>query len=400
YVWLSRSLGLPVGFVVSFLWFVGVVAAMGFLAFSCTTFIGAFIDSIGGNGAWTTTHAGHLVIGLAAIWIIFGIHYVGVRRYTTLISIMFVLVLIAAFLTIGYGFATPHSAFMAKVGSLIHAVTPQQTAPSLGSFVSVITLFLFAYGGLTAATSLGGEARNATVTMPRGIVYGFLTALILYAAIAFALFHVVPYWTVSPLIAANHKELATTPGLIGLIAPHAVSAFLNLLVALIVIKTIAPEMLDCSRYLYAWGQDGLLPKAFQRTSRYQTPQVALLTVAIIGSLFLIEATFAGWSIAVVIRSISLVIVFGMLGVGVYNMRFGAARTSELARVVKEHPDVLIWAPLAIIVAAILLASVIVVPKTVWWLQPSFQGLIAILIAIWIYRSALRRDRTIAARAAA
>jgi amino acid transporter len=400
YVWLSRTVGLPVGFVVAFLWFIGVTAAMGFLAFSSSTFVGAFLDSVGVNGAWTTTPAGHLLVGLAAIWIIFAIHYFGVRGYATLVSIVFWLVLIAAGLTIGYGFATPQTAFLAKVGPLIHAAPPSRSAPSPASFVSVITLLLFAYGGLTAATSLGGEARDATRTMPRGIVSGFLTALILYTAIAFALFHAVPYWTVGPLIAAKHRELVTTPGLIGLIAPHAVSAFLNLLVALIVLKTIAPEMLDGSRYLYAWGQDGLLPDAFRRTSRFKTPHVALITVALLGSLFLIEATFGGWSIGVTLRSISLVLVFGVLGVGIYNLRFGSARRSELSRVLSLHPDVLVWAPLAIIVAAVLIASVIVVPKTVWWLQPSFQGLIAVLIAIGIYRAAAGRDRAIAARAAA
>jgi amino acid transporter len=400
YVWLTRSLGLPVGFAIAFLWFVGVAAAMGFLAFSSSTFIGAFLDSIGANGAWTTTWWGHLAIGFSGIWVIYWIHYIGINQYAKLVSIMFVLVIIAAALTLGYGFATPQVTFLSKVAPLIHAPAPARVAaPSWSSFISVITLLLFAYGGLTAATSLGGEARDANRTMPRGIIYGFLTALVLYTAIAFALFHVVPYWTVNPLIAAKHQELATTPGLIGLIAPHAVSAFLNLLVALIVLKTLAPEMLDCSRYLYAWAQDGLLPDVYRRTSRFQTPTAALVTSAILGSLFLIEATFGGWQIGVVLRSISLVLVFGMIGVGVYNMRFGSARQSKLSRALTEHPDVFVWAPLAIIIAAILVASVIVVPKTAWWLQPSFQGFIAILIAIGIYRWALMRDRDIAARAA-
>ncbi|MGH7716117.1 MAG: APC family permease [Vulcanimicrobiaceae bacterium] len=397
-VWLTRSLGLPVGFVIAFMWFVGVTAAMGFLAFSSSAFIGAFLDAIGVSGAWTTTQTGHLVIGLAAIWLIFGVHYVGVRHYATLVSITFVLVLVAAALTIGYGFATPQHAFLTKVGTLIPTTPPAETAPSLRAFVSVITLLLFAYGGLTAATSLGGEARDAKRTMPRGIIAGFVTALILYTAIAYALFHAVPYWTVGPLIATKHAAIATTPGLIGLIAPRAVSAFLNLLVAVIVIKTIAPEMLDCSRYLFAWGEDGLLPAAYRRTNRFQAPHIGLVTVAILGSLFLIEATLVGWSIGVVVRSISIVLVFGMLGIGILNLRFGGARNSPLARVVKEHPDVLIWAPLSIIIAAILLSSVIVVPKTAWYFQPSFQGLITILIAIGIYRSALARDRTIARRA--
>jgi len=401
YVWLTRSLGLPLGFFAAFLWFVGVGAAGGFLAYASAAFIGAFLNSIGVDGSWCTSIVGHLVIGIAAIWLIFGLHNSGVHNYATFVTVMFVLVLIAAALTIGYGFGTSPDTFLAKVNAIVPMTPPaSEGSASWGSFIQVIVLFMFAYGGLTAATSLGGEAKDAQRTMPRGIIWGFATALVLYTLIAYALFHAVPYWAVGPLIAAKKQALATTPGLIGLIAPKAVSAFLNFLVAVIVLKTIAPGMLDCSRFLFAWGSDGLLPAGFGQTNRNKAPQLALLTIALLDTFFLLEATFLGWSIGVTVRSISLVFVFGMLGLGVYNLKYGSTRTSPLARVVDEHPDVLIWAPLAIIVAIILLASVIVVPKAPWYFQPSFQGAVAILISVWIYYSAKARDSTITARAAA
>ncbi|MGH7662170.1 MAG: APC family permease [Vulcanimicrobiaceae bacterium] len=400
YVWLTRSLGLPVGFAVSFLWFVGVGAAGGILAYSCAPFIAAFINSVGGNGAWCTTTVGHLVIGCAAIWLIFALHNSGVSNYATFVTVMFVFVLIAAALTIGYGFGTAQSTFLTKLNAIVPMTPPgNQGTASWSSFVSVVTLFMFAYGGLTAATSLGGEAKDPKRTMPRGILWGFGTALVLYTAIAYALFHAVPYWAVGPLIAAKKQALATTPGLIGLIAPKAVSAFLNFLVAAIVVKTIAPGMLDCSRYLFAWGADGLLPTAYAETNRYKAPTLALVTVALLDTLFLFESTFLGWSIGTVVRSISLVLVFGMLGVGMFNMRYGKAKSGELSRVTTDHPDVFVWAPLAIIIAIILIASVIVVPKAAWYYQPSFQSAIAILIAVWIYYRAKARDSTIATRAA-
>jgi amino acid transporter len=400
YVWLTRSLGLPVGFVVSFLWFVGVGAAGGFLAYASAPFIGSFLTSVGVNGAWCTTIVGHLVIGVAAIWLLFGLHNSGVGNYATFVTVMFILVLIAAALTIGYGFGTSPDAFLTKVNPIVPMTPPaSEGAVSWSSFVSVITLFMFAYGGLTAATSLGGEAKDAKTTMPRGIIWGFGTALVLYTLVAYALFHAVPYWAVGPLIAAKKQALATTPGLIGLIAPKAISAFLNFLVAVIVVKTIAPGMLDCSRFLFAWGSDGLLPKGYAETNSHKAPQLALLTIALLDTFFLLEATFLGWSIGVTVRSISLVLVFGMLGIGVYNLKFGSAKNSELAQVTRDHPDMLIWAPLAIIIAAILLASVIVVPNAPWYYQPSFQGLVAIAIALWIYYSAKARDSGITARAA-
>ena len=397
YVWLTRSLNLPVGFAIAFLWFVGVVAAMGFLAFSFASFLASTLDVLGLPGAWATTHGGHVAIGLALIWLVFGLHYSGVHKYGLFVIFIMALVLVAATITTIYGFKTPHSTVLTAVQHVLgHAPpmpAPGQAKPSFEAFISVITLFMFAYGGLTAATSLGGEARDATRTMPKGVFLGWLSALFLYSLVSFALFHAVPWWTVKPLVDSKHAELATTPGLISLVAPQAIAALVNVLVMLIVGKTVAPEMLDSSRYLFAWAEDGLLPKAFTHTARTKAPDVALLVTAILGSIFLLEATFVGWAIGVTLRAMSLVLVFGMLGIGVFNMRFNR-RFNERpwAEAVSRRTSTLVMGALAVIIAAGLLQSIIVVPKTPWMFQPSFQAVVAIFIAIAIYLSATRTAR--------
>ena len=397
YVWLTRSLNLPVGFVVAFLWFVGVVAGIGFLSFSFASFLSSSLEALGLPGAWATTHAGHVVIGLALIWLIFGLHYSGVRRYGIFVLFIMALVLAAACITMFYGFSTPQSTVLDSVQRVLGHMPPTPTSaqarPSLEAFISVITLFMFAYGGLTAATSLGGEARDATRTMPRGIFFGWLTAFILYSLVSLSLFHAVPWWAVKPLVDSKHAELATTPGLIGLAAPQAIAVLVNVLVMVIVGKTVAPQMLDSSRYLFAWAQDGLLPKSFMHTAKTKAPDVALLMTAMLGSLFLLEATFFGWAIGVTIRAMSLVLVFGMLGVGVFNLRFNQAfRGSFWAEAIVRRPGTLVAGALATIIAIILLQSIIVVPKTPWMFQPSFQAVIAVLIAVAIYLNAARSAR--------
>lgn len=395
YVWMTRSLNLPVGFAVAFLWFVGVVAAMGFLAFSFASFLATALENLGLPGRWAVTPGGHLLVGLVLIWLIFLLHYSGVRNYGSFVILIFFLVLLAAGITIFYGFATSQATFLDKVTPVLgRAPTPPASqTPALGAFISVITLFMFAYGGLTAATSLGGEARDATRTMPLGIVLGWLTALVLYSGVSVALFHAVPWWMVEPLVASKHAELATTPGLIGLVAPRALTVLVNVLVMVIVGKTVAPEMLDCSRYLFAWAQDGLLPEAFLHTGPSQAPDVALVVSALLGSLFLVEATFWGWSIGVTLRSMSLVLVFGVVGLGVLNAKFNRAfRGLDWAEELTRRRDVLVAAVLAIAIALVLLASVIQVPDTPLLLQPSVQGLIALLIAVGIYGLATRKAR--------
>lgn len=388
YVWLTRSVGMPIGFLVAFLWFIGVVAAMGFLAFSFPVFIQGIFTQLGLPGGWPVSTTGHLVIGLVLIWLAALLHYSGVRNYGSFVVVLLGVVLFAAVCTIIFGAITPQQTFVAAASRQIgQALQPGGSVgpATVGVFFSVVTVFMFSYGGLAASTSLGGEARNATRTIPRGVWYAWGTALVLYTAVSFALFHAVPWWSVHSLVASGHSSLATTPGLISLIAPTAIGLIINIAVVLIIGKTVVPEMLDSSRYLFAWAQDGLLPKAFRHTNRHQAPDVALLASAILGSLFLVEATFYGFQIGVVLRSMSLVLVFGVLGIGVLNLRLNPRfRSTTWARAITRGPVVLTAGVLAIIIAIVLERSVLVVPDEPLILQPSIQALIALAVASALY----------------
>ncbi|MHB8619560.1 MAG: APC family permease, partial [Chloroflexota bacterium] len=197
YVWMTRSVNQPVGFVVAFMWFVGVVGAMGFIAFSFAIFLAGFLKQVGVPNAWATTQAGHVLLGGLLILLIFLLHYSGVGNYGRFVTLIFILVLVAAATVIVYGFVTSQPQFMVHASKLLGGAPrpPADQTPSLGSFISVVTLFMFAYAGITAATSLGGEARDATKSMPRGLFGAWFIALILYTLVALAVFHAVPWWT-------------------------------------------------------------------------------------------------------------------------------------------------------------------------------------------------------------
>jgi amino acid transporter len=254
---------------------------------------------------------------------------------------MFCIVLAATLLAAIYGFGTSQVTFLRELSRILGnaPAAPANQTPSLSAFISVIGLFIFLYGGLTGATSLGGEARDASRTMPRGIILSWFSALVLYAIVAMALFHAVPWWTVQPLIKSHHSELATMPGLIGLVAPSAVDALINVLVFIIVVKTIAPQLQDSSRYLFAWAQDGLLPRAFLHTARSKAPDLALVVSALLGFLFLLEASLIGWSVGVSIRSATIVLVFGFLGAGAVNVWFNRQFAGAACGRVRTAPTV-------------------------------------------------------------
>lgn len=266
-------------------------------------------------------------------------------------------------------------------------------SPTFAAFTAVTFLFIAAYGRLTGAPALGGEARDATTTVPRGLIFGWLAALILYTAVAAALFHAVPWWATLGLIHGKASALATAPGLISVVAPKAIGTILNVTVAIIVGKTAMPQMMVCSRLIFGFAQDHLMPATFLHTSKGKAPDHALLLSTCVATAFLLQSIFGGWAIGIVIRSFTVLLMLAFLAVGTLNLRLNPRfRGIAWADAISAGPVMIIMAVLSIAIAVFLLYGGLIVPNTLWFLQPLFQGLVAACIALWIYATASRRAR--------
>ena len=397
YVWMSRSLSLPISFVLCFLDWVGLTAAMGFIAFVFGTFLGqAFISAGMPGGAVLLTPVGHLILGVVMLWSFFLAHLIGVHIYGRLVVALSVLIFLAAATITVYGFGTAPDTFVQLASTQAHLTLQPPASPmpsSLSDFAAVTFLFIAAYGGLTGAPALGGEARNASKTVPQGLFLGWLAAIVLYTTVAAALFHAVPWWATLGLINGKAAGLATAPGLISVVAPKIVGIVLNFAVAIIVGKTAIPQMMVCSRLVFGFAQDHVMPSAFLHTSRWKTPDNALLLSAGMATLFLVQSCFGGWAIGIVIRSFTVLLMLVFVALGAlnvsFNQRFHGVAWADAFR---RGPLVVVMAVLSIAIALYLLYGGLIVPNTPWYLQPLFQGAVAACVAIIILLQASARAR--------
>jgi basic amino acid/polyamine antiporter, APA family len=397
YVWMSRALSLPVSFTLCFLDWVGLTAAMGFIAFVFGTFLGqAFISAGVAEGSALMTPLGHLALGVVVLWSFFAAHLIGVHIYGRLVVALAALIILAVVVIVSYGFATAPDAFVALASAqskLQLAVPAAPVAPSVTSFMAVTFLFIAAYGGLTGAPALGGEARNPSKTIPQGLILGWGAALVLYTAVTAALFHAVPWWATLGLIEGKASGLATVPGLISVVAPKLIGITLNFAVAVIVGKTIMPQMMVCSRLVFGFAQDHVMPATFLHTSKWKTPDHALLLSVAVATLFLVQSCFGGWAIGIVIRSFTVLLMLIFVALGALNVSFNSRfRGVAWADNMKAGALVIVMAVLAVLLSLYLLYGGAVVPNTEWFLQPLFQGAIAACIAAWIYIGAESRAR--------
>jgi len=377
------------GFVVNFIWWIGITASMGFLAFAFVPFLGQALAQAGmAGGAFFLSPAGHIIFGTLAIWIIYLLHFSGVGNYGTFVKVMLGFVLLAALITVVYGFGTSPGYYVNAVSNLTgkqFGFHNQFGSPSFSSFLALCTVFLFSYGGLSAAPTLAGEAKDAETTMPRGILYAWIISVVVYTLVTWATFHVAPWWASIELIKYKQSGLATVPGIIGVLAPRWIAVTVSLIVALLSGKCLAPEMMSSSRFIFAWAQDRVFPAVFARTTAGKSPYMALLLTAVLSNLFLVESALKGWQIGVVVRSISVLIVLLFTAVGLLNLKYNRRFAGiGWAKSVGGGSGILVAALCAIVIALVLMAAVIRVPKTALVFQPFFQLIIGLIIGMGIW----------------
>jgi len=388
YTWISRTIHPRVGFYIHFLYFIGVVAGLGFIAYTTGSILASTLNLLGVSwGAWFASFYGHLIIGLVIIWAIFAFHITGVKNYGYLVIALLLFVLTAALISLYVGFGTTNVAISSALSDKVfYGPIPTVILPRLtySSFFGTTTLFLFAYAGLSAAPLLGGETKNPKKDMPKGIVMAWAVVTILYTLVALAIFHAISPSNVYALIKSNKSYYATVPGILSLVAPKFLGDALSIIVTVIIAKTIAPDMMVVSRTFFAWSEDSLMPKIFGHVNRFKAPDVSLFVAALIGSLFLIDTTFVGVAI-IAIRSLSILFVIFFLGVGVLV----TSRKKEKKEWEKSVTTIsmLIAAIAGILVTLIMIPSVIIMPHVNILLQPSFQTLISLIIAAIIYEIA-------------
>lgn len=153
--------------------------------------------------------------------------------------------------------------------------------PGLGELF-VITFVV--YIGFEQTAIYSEEARDARRTVPRATYLSVAVLAVLYTFISWVILMAAGPQRMAKLLAGDPSALV-----FDLNTEYVGAAMTSVMHVLIVTSFLAGVLAlhnAGSRYLFALGRDGVLPAAFARTSRGQTPSVAGIvhTVAVLGAL--------------------------------------------------------------------------------------------------------------------
>jgi len=161
----------------------------------------------------------------------------------------------------------------------------QRAAVGLSPFLLAMVAILWAYDGWADLAFVGGEVRDPQRTLPRALLIGTGTVVVLYLAANLVYLYLIPIQAMkqAELVAADVARLVIGPvGVVIVSAAIAVSTF----------GTLNGSMMTAPRIFFAAAEDRLLPPAIARVDpRTSAPTGAVVLMVVMGVVFILIRTF-------------------------------------------------------------------------------------------------------------
>jgi APA family basic amino acid/polyamine antiporter len=190
---------------------------------------------------------------------------------------------------------------------------PDSARLGISGFGAAMLGALWGYNGWAVIAALGGEIKDPARTIPRALIGGTLTVIVLYLFINAAYFYVL-----TPIEVASVAESSS-------VASEAASRFFGPWVAALMSAglmisaygTLHTTMLTGPRIPFALARAGLLPESLARISANGVPAVAILVIGVWSVFLSVTGTF---DILTDIYIFVLWVFFGLSGGAVLVLR--------------------------------------------------------------------------------
>ena len=303
YVFISRTLSSPLGFVASFLFFVAVLISAGsgsYWAFAETgtqlsfagqalgdsslTALGNLLTPWSTGSPWTLFSVGLLVLAIGGV-----ATAAGGRIFRVLIYSFFAYGILVLALVLGVFFIHSHADFVQAYGTyfqggvpkvfsdaLTKGYTPGTTMATIGA---IVPLLFVSVGPYPVMQTVGGEIKHPRRNLLYGLVLAEIVSIAVWFSLTFILDRVVGIsfleaWTVT--VGGGSSTVPTA--FVTVLEPS--RALLWLIVIGLFIGNIGWSWLSIvflSRLIMAWSFDRILPSALAHVDdRFHTPTTAVL----------------------------------------------------------------------------------------------------------------------------
>ncbi len=398
YVYASRALTPYLGFVASFSQWFSLSVAIGVVSYLLVPFLRDVATAAGASGvsAALETGAARLVIPIAVLWTFVGVNLRGIATYQrTVIPLMF-LTLILGGLVIVAGFSFTQVDFLLAVPDVAGAVARTRESTAGVQHIVMASVLLFSsFIGFDTIAQAGGEARDASRTVPLAIGFAIAGVAVFYFLFTAAVYHAVPWQWVAEQ--ARTRDL-TAPGLLAPLLPRPLTVLMVSGAAIALMKDLPAMLLGTSRLMFAWAEDRIFPAAVARVHPVRrTPDVAVIASGAMATAGILGSHLAGdFFLGVDILVISMLINFLLMSVAVLTLPGRNPALAARVRVVPQRALQVLLAGAGILVIGAFLGMHVwrdVTADTAWYFRSTNLWVLmlgAASVIYWRERRALVR----------
>jgi APA family basic amino acid/polyamine antiporter len=235
------------------------------------------------------TFSRHTVLAIIAVWLFALVHIVGVGPGRAVMNVLATLKVLALLVFIAAGFAV-------GVGS---SANLQQAAASISptSWLLALVPVMFTYSGWNAASYMAEEIRDPGRNVPRALLMGTISVIIIYALLNLLYLYAIPV-----------GELAAVRGSVfDFIGERMLGARAGDILAVVAIISLAAGLNAWTfagpRIYYAMARDGVFfPAAAQVHPKFKTPHTSIIAQALWTSMLILTgkldtlANYVGFAI--------------------------------------------------------------------------------------------------------
>ncbi len=253
----------------------------------------------------------------------------------------------------------------------------------LGTAVTQLFYVMFAYSGWNAASYVAGEVRDPARTLPRSLLLGAGSVVVLYLTLNLVFAYAVPLADVGFDNAERVPQLAVE-NLFG----QGISRVFSILLGLAFLATVSAFVITGPRIYYAMAKDGLFPAlAGHLSAKGQVPTYAMSLQSLCAVLILFATDFQN------------LYQYASVGLSLFALLFiGAVYVLRRRRPTMERPFRVPGYPLvpAVFMVVTVFMAVFAFKQ---WPKPSFCSLASILLGIpayyiWSWAAAKKNRNTL------
>lgn len=291
------------------------------------------------------------IISTIAVIVFYGVNLLGLKmsartqNVLTVIKIGLVLFLISALFTGDY--ATPLTAAPAVKADLMTTIK---------AFGACLVAASFSYGGYQQTINFGGEVRNPSKNLPKGIFFGIAIVMLLYITINYTYYKVIGFEQLK-----ESKSIAAI--LAGKLFGENGYVISSVLLFLSVLAYVNVLLMSNPRVMYAMSDEGVLPAIFKKVTIKKN--VIMVSLSAFAALCLITLWYGETFDKILDHTIFL----DSIGMATSTATIFILRKRQVGQDVKDSYRMKLYPllPLIFIAAYVFLATSIAIntPKAAW-----------------------------------